>query len=212
MRACEAAYIARNPWYWVANYALTADEHWVGKHLPSPYQRFPPKEYLRSATYLLWAYDYTAWPKSRQMMLTWLVCAYMLGQAMQTPGQLYMIQSKKAVDAVAVLERQEGIWNRVRQIAPWFGADLTASSFAPNGGYLSFANGTQIVACPQGGHQVQSYTPTWLWADEAQLQDEMEEAYHQALPCAERITLVGSADFGWFWQVFLADKLGEERE
>jgi hypothetical protein len=207
LQVVYGARVRRNPWFFFVNFVVTEDSHWVRKGLRGPYHRFPPLEYLRTNTYTLWRYRFTAWPKARQMMLTWLTAAYMLGEAMFLGGRLYMIQSKKEEDSQAVLRRQAGIHDRMRRAAPWLVTELTEEA----AGHLTFANGSRIVACPQGAHHVQSYTPAWLLADEAQLQDEMEQAYYQALPACEKITLVGSADFGWFWQEFLPDELGKEQ-
>jgi len=194
----------REPWYWFVNYMVTQDEHWVRKGLTGPYQRFPALEYLRSVIYVLWQYDNTAWPKSRQMRLTWAAAVgYVLGEALFRAGRLSMVQSKKEEDAQGVLRRTVVVYDRMRQFAPWLGPNLVER----NAGRLTFSNDSAIVACPQGAHHVQSYTPARLVLDEIQLQDEAEEAYHQALPATESMTLLGSADYGWFWQVFLPGKL-----
>lgn len=193
-----------NPWHWIANYVITEDSWWVSKGLASAYNRFPALEYLRSAAYWLWREPKTAWPKSRQMVLTWLVGTYILGEAMFLGGRLYMIQSKKEEDSVAVLHRISGVYDRLKGFAPWCGSSRIGPGAETA---LEFANGSRIVACAQGAHQVQSHTPAWLVLDEGQLQDEMEGAYHQALPCAERITAIGSAERGWFYGTMLADKI-----
>lgn len=200
-RACQ-----RSPWYWLVNWVVTEDSRWASKGLTTAYQRFPPKEYLRSACQVLWKYPHTAWPKSRQMLLTWLVSGYMLGEACFLGGRLYMVQSKKETDAKAVLARQSGMYHRLADMAPWMVPKLKRE----NETQIILANGSTLMACPEGAHHVQSYTPAWLFLDEVQLQDEAQEAYHQALPACERITLVGSADVCWFYDRFLTDELKEE--
>lgn len=204
LQTLELRRIAVDPWYWLVNYVVTEDSHWVGKGLETAYQRFPPLEYLRSCTYLLWSEPFTAWIKARQMLMTWLVSAYMLGEACLQGGRLYMIQSKLEDDSCDVLKRLVGIYDRLRQFAPWSVPKERERSV----NRFSLGNGSSFIACAQGAHNVQSHTPAWLFADEVQLQDEMEGAYHQALPACERITLVGSADYSWFCQNFIVDKLG----
>jgi len=205
LQALEYTACARSPWYWLVNYVVTEDAHWIGKKLDTAYQRFPAYEALRSACYVLWRYPFTTWPKSRQVRMTWLVSAMMAGEAQFVEGRLDLVQSKKAVDSEGVLRRMQGILERQNRMAPWLGSAIKAQGTT----HIEFQNGSEIYATAQGAHHVQSYTPAWLFLDEAQLQDEAEGAYYQALPACERITMVGTADFSWFFETFLPDKLAQ---
>ena len=196
----------REPWFWLVNLCSTVDEHYVAKGLATPYQRFPPLAYLQRAAQVLWQERYIACLKSRQVRWTWLVACYLLGEALAQEGRLYLVQSKRAFDAVQVLRRQFGVWERMREAAPWYGPQLEEQSFGVQGGHLRFANGSSIVAVPEGAHYVQSHTPTVWWADEIQLQAEAEEAFYQALPACEKIIIGGTAEPGWFCDVFLPDE------
>ncbi len=198
-QALENLRCAFEPWYWIVNYVVTIDARQEGQ----VYRRFPPLVYLRSATWLLWHDRFTAWPKSRQMRITWFVGAYALGEALFQSGRLTLVQSKKEEDSQAILWRVAGIWDRQHQFAPWLGPALTEKQV----GRLAWTNDSAIMARAEGAHHVQSYTPSRLFLDEAQLQDAIEGAYYQALPACENITLVGSADYGWFWEHFLLDQL-----
>lgn len=202
-QALERARCQAEPWYWIVNYVVTEDRRWLEKDLDGPYQRFPPYLYLRSSATRLWRERYTAWPKSRQMLYTWLISAWTLGETLFVPGRLTLIQSKKELDAQDVLRRIRGIVTRLEEFAPW----MLPRIVDDRAGRLGFANDSAIIAMPEGAHHVQSYTPSRLVLDEVQLQDEAEEAYHQALPACEQITLIGSPEWGWFWEMFLPDKL-----
>ena len=199
--AVERIRCMRDPWYTFVNYLTTMDEHWVGKGWTSPYARFPALAYLRSVVGVLWGWECNAWPKARQMRLTWTAAVgYVLAEACFRPGRLSMVQSKKAEDANAIVsQRIRGMYERTRKFAPWLFPPLVKD----NENELAFSNDSRIIACPQGAHHVQSYTPARLVLDEIQLQDEAEEAYHQALPACESIVLIGSADYLWFWQKWL---------
>lgn len=205
-QSLEWYFCARNPWYWIVNYVVTQDERWEEAGRPGPYARFPALPYLQSVTQVLWQHTHTAFPKSRQMRLTWLLAAWLLGKAIFVPGRLAMIQSKKAPDSVAVLRRVSGIYHRLKDFAPWMAPSLVNESFSDQGGNMRFGNDCSIIAVPQGAHHVQSHTPSHLVLDEVQLQDEAAEALGQALPACAAITLIGSAEHSWFWRVFLADK------
>lgn len=197
----------RDPWYWLVNFCVTEDSRWVGKGLETAYQLFPPKPYLQSLADTLWRYPYVALPKSRQMVVTWLLAAMVLGKALFQEGRLYMIQSKLGRDSVAVLHRQLGMYRRMREFAPWLGPKIVSETTGGDTGHVTFSNGSTIMAVPEGPHYVQSYTPAWLVLDEVQLQGAAEEAFYQALPACENITLIGSAEYGWFCQTLLPDKV-----
>ena len=204
LQAVERRICEGDPWHFLANYCVTDDSHWAEKGLAGPYQQFPAKPYVRSLAHVLWAEPYAAFPKSRQMFLTWLCAAYMLGDAIFVPGRLQMIQSKLEEDSVAVLDgRLMGMYDRLRGFARWMVPEATLR--AQN--HVRFSNGSELRACAQGAHHIQSYTPYRVMFDEVQLQPEAEEAYHQALPAVRSAWLLGSADRGWFYEVFLADKL-----
>jgi len=209
LQGLETLKIWSEPWHFLVNYCSTLDEHYIGKGLASPYQLFPPLPYLQKAAHLLWSEPYIACLKSRQVRWTWLVACYMLGEALAQEGRLYLIQSKRAFDSVQVLRRQSGVWERMRAAAPWYGPEMEAESFGVQGGYLRFSNGSSIIAVPEGAHYVQSHTPAWWWADEIQLQAEAEQAFYQALPACEKITIGGTAEPGWFCNVFLPDEQKE---
>lgn len=191
-----------DPWYWRVNYVVTQDEHWVTKGYKTAYHRWPCLEYERSCTHVLWKYTHTAWPKSRQMMMSWRVVTQMLGDALFTGGRLYMIQSQREGDAKRLLARGVGVYERMRSMAPWLGPKVKRQ----NDSEIAFGNDSTIIAVPSGAHYVQGHTPAWWFSDETQIQDGAEEAYYQALPACERITLVGTPDYGWFFQEFLCGR------
>lgn len=203
-QARQRAICELDPWYWRVNYVVTQDEHWASKGRQTPYQRWPALAHLRAYTHVLWRHPLTFWIKSRQQMISWLVGTQMLGDALFTGGRLYMIQSKAERDSKKLLHRIRGAWKRMYAMAPWLGPDLVRDESSE----LAWSNDSAIMAVPAGAHYVQSHTPAWLTVDEAQLQDpDIEEAYFQALPACERITLIATPDFGWACQVLLADRL-----
>ena len=204
-KAWQASEIARcqaNPWYWRVNYVVTMNEHWVEDGWSGPYRRWPATEHGRSYAHMLFTEMHTAWPKSRQQMVTWLVGTQMLGDALFTGGRLYMIQSKREKDAKKVLGRVRGVYDRMRTLAPW----LVPALVRDEASELKWANESTMMAVPEGATYVQSHTPAWWFADELQLQAEAELALQAALPACQRISLVGTAEYGYFYQQFLSEK------
>ena len=199
----EIAHCRVDPWYWRINYVVTMNEHWVTTPgWTGPYRRWPATEHSRSYLHVLFTEMFTAWPKSRQQMATWLIASQMYGDAIFTGGRLYMIQSKQHVDSMAVLERVRGIDQRLRTLAPWLVPALTKDDARE----MRWANESTMCAVPEGPNYVQSRTPAWWLADEIQLQVGAKEALKHAIPACERISLVGTADYGYFYQEFLPEK------
>jgi len=197
----EIARCQFDPWYWRINYVVTQNEHWVEDGWRRPYRRWPASLHSRSYLHVLFTEMITAWPKSRQQMATWLVSTQMLGDAMFTGGRLYMIQSKREKDAKKVLSRVRGVYDRMRQMCPWLVPELVRDEASE----LKWANDSTMMAVPEGSTYVQSHTPAWWFADELQLQAEAEAALQAALPACQRISLVGTADYGYFYQQFLKE-------
>ena len=197
----ELAKCRLDPWYWRVNYVVTQNEHWVEDGWAGPYRRWPATRHSRSYCHVLFSEMRTAWPKSRQQMATWLVSTQMLGDAMFTGGRLYMIQSKREKDSKKVLNRVRGVYDRMFNMAPWLVPELVRDEQSE----LRWANDSTMMAVPEGSSYVQSHTPAWWFADELQLQAEAKMALRQAEPACERISLVGTADYGYFYQEFLKE-------
>ena len=141
--------------------------------------------------------------KSRQMVVTWLVCAYILWRARSRPHQLCLVQSKKEDDAanlvfnkdwpVARISFMEGSLPRHLRVCEW----PRAGAF----GRLYFPNGSQIWGIPEGGDVVRSNTSSVVFADEAAFQPEFGASYGAALPAVKgggQYIAVSSANPGEF--------------
>ena len=63
---------------------------------------------------------------------------------------------------------------------------------------LEFANGSRIIAIPEGADQIRSYHPWGRLMDEAAFQPEAGEAYDAAVPVYQKTIVVSAAGPGWF--------------
>ena len=135
--------------------------------------------------------------KSRQIMASWLCCAYLLWRAKFHAHQLLLVQSKKEEDAAKFVfikdERQARISFIESKLPLWLQDGLFLTSSAIGGqrrsfirladyGNLYFPNGSRIWAVPQGGSVVRSNTPSCLFSDEAGFQPEFGLAFEAAVP------------------------------
>jgi len=183
----------------------------------------PDKAYLRSALRHIHenygeSGDVCAISKSRQLMLTWLCCAYAVWEARFHPHSRVMIQSKKAEDAWALVYSQDWLSSRCGFIEwampPWLRPREASGEerveVLGTRGKLTYKNGSSIWGVPQGPHMFRSYTASLAICDECCFQEEFEEAYTAALPMARKIVLVTTAAAGTFYARLVEEEEEEE--
>lgn len=122
--------------------------------------------------------------KSRQVMATWVCCAYLLWRAKTRPHQLLLVQSKREEDAANLVYAKESWQARISFMETHLPKHLRTALFPKAGSYaqLAFPNGSRIWGIPEGGDIVRSNTASVILADEAAFQPEFGDAYTAALP------------------------------
>lgn len=177
-RRCE------NDLLYFLGFVYTHDEH----DKESPTKKFPlDKQYLRELAKLFETEQLLLVEKSRQMMVTWLMVACHLWDAMFHKGRRIFIQSKKEVDANHLIDRAKFIYRHLpetmRQLYP---ANKPMAYLK-----LEFGKNNSILqGTPQGADVLRQYTVSRLFQDEMAFQEKAEEAYIAALP-----TIKGGGSF-----------------
>lgn len=126
--------------------------------------------------------------KSRQVMVTWVVLAYVLWRAKFMDLQLIMIQSKREADAQMLVCVKETEPDSARltfmesQLPPHFRSVDFSQRGNASKSHLYFPNGSHIWGIPEGGHIIRSYTPSVIFSDECAFQPAFGEAYRAAVP------------------------------
>lgn len=96
LRRCSSRFA-----YFLFQHAMTQDEH-----DPTVFAKpFPRHEYIKHIADILQFKRRLAIEKSRQMIMSWVVCAFVLWVGMFRPNVLFFIQSKKEEDAADRLDR-----------------------------------------------------------------------------------------------------------
>ncbi len=182
---------AADPEYYIFKYCRTRDEH----DRTNPVKTFPDKQYLR-----LLLREWHDGPriqfvaKSRQLMVSWLLCAYADWTIRFNPYRLVLFQSKKAEDAYKMVFFQSLEQARCSFIAkhlpPWLQVCRGQDEWMPvnlpacvSEGALNFPNGSRTEAIPQGPTQIESRVPSLWLCDAASLQEEWRAGYAAASPC-----------------------------
>jgi len=184
--------IVAHPWTWIRDQVFTRDEH----DKNNPVKRFPDKEYLRYICDLWYKTPLLLIPKSRQMLITWLISACYLWDTQFGENRLNFFQSKKEEDADRIVQRAWFIYNRQEEwIKKMFPAEYRYCHLVfPRGG-------SEIWGVPQGGDQIRSHTASGIFSDEMAFQPDAEDAYTGSLPTIKgggRFTGVSSANPGFF--------------
>lgn len=178
----------RDPWYWLINWVLTENAHFQGS---SPFESFPDEEALYYVVRIWEMERKNAWPKSRQIMMTWLMCCLFMHDAMWNPSRLNFVQSKKEEDSDEVLERAWTVYQKLPEFMRlWQPAKRTYCQ-------LKFIKiRSRLWAIPEGAEHLRSYTGTGLLSDETVYQDDVQKmitAAGPALGTRGRLTMISSA-------------------
>jgi hypothetical protein len=94
----------RGTFTWVTQYAKTYNEHWVEEGRPDPYEHFPAYDYVRHTFELIDCERVHWFEKSRDMMLSWSLVAYLTLQAMKVPHRGVLFQTQKEDKVVQLIE------------------------------------------------------------------------------------------------------------
>lgn len=189
--------------YFLDTFVYTLDEH----DKLAPIKKLPmEKEYLRDLAELFLTEQLLLIEKSRQMLVTWMMCACHLWDVTFSQGRRIFFQSKKEADANANVDRAKFIFNNL--------PDQVKIRTIYNDSYLKLEFPKQnsiIQGTPQGAAVLRQYTASRIFSDEMAFQEQAEEAFIAAKP-----TLVGggsfigvsSPNFKEFFYLAKSDKIG----
>ncbi len=138
-------------------------------------------------------------PKSRRMMLTWIMLALHLHMALFIPRSAIFVQSKKADDSDYLLGESRMMFI-YRHLPDWMRAyGLPTARYKQYN--LMFSNGSTIRAIAQGADQLRQYTATAVMCDEMAFWDRAAETWRALRPIIQgggKVTLISSAQPGFF--------------
>ena len=208
LQAIEWYKCKEDPYYWLTNWARTVDNHWDGdEDICKP---FPEKEYIRFITEKWLKHDVLIIPKTRQMMISWLIVALYLWYAQFHKGKFIVFQSKKEDDADYLVQRAKKIWdNEPNFMKQYYNNGKVEKLIANpqnkwNAVYckLLFPSiDSSIVGVPQGWDIIRTYVISWMLSDESAFQPEMDDAYWALKPAISKwgkLTVVSTAN-AWTW-------------
>lgn len=178
-----------------AKYARTKDEHdpmgsIQGKLLPRD-ENGRLKEYILQTLWHFLVTEKMALPKSRQIMISWLLAAYTDWVSQALPYQRTLIQSKKEQAAKDLVSHgwdnpTSGRISFIHNHLPaWLQDPKILTKQGNQSGMLRYSTGSEVYAAAQGGDQARSYTISRLILDEMAFQDKAEASYVAGLPAVQ---------------------------
>lgn len=185
-----------HPWAAVEDgYIWTIDQN----DMSSPIKRFPKHPWLRECTEIWLREQLTAWPKSRRMLMSWLMIWNHLWLGMTGEGRAVYIQSETEEKSNELIQRAEGIYLRLPRselVLPKLRNSRAFWCLLDFRGLHSFLKGV-----PQGQNQLRQYTATAVLMDEAAFWEKGRESFAATKPTVEgggKVTVISSAQAGWF--------------
>jgi phage FluMu gp28-like protein len=193
---------SQDPWKWVKDCCYTMDEADEGKT-----KKFPDKEYLAYICTVWMQQNILAIPKTRRMMLSWIMLALHLWAALFHPQLAVFIQSKKEKDSAFLMsdERLMFIYNHLPIEYNW--PKIIKKNGGPDGvgySYIKFSNSTYIMAVGQGADQMRGYTASYVMLDEMAFWEQAEASWGSLKPTIQgggKVALISSAGPGFFQRI-----------
>ena len=173
-----------DPWVFVRECCYSQDEHAKAKGLPYIYKLVGDgDDYLKVITEAVETEQRLRIEKSRQLRVTWLLCALLLHRILKQPGARIAYQAKKYDDANAYL--QDRFWFIYEHIPACYKkprARYVDGAIEVHHDDNSFSPTARIQAIAEGPEQVRQFTFTIWWADEFGFQDKQQESLTASQP------------------------------
>ena len=189
----------RNPWKFFCQQVLTVDEsvdmNVIGAQRILAWPRY--HTYLKESLNVLLNEPLVGFPKSRRMMVSWLMASYFIWKArFQEHSALFYMSETEQKAAFAVDKRCKFMEDNLKD--PAFQQPRhemkTKTGLV---GHMTYPNGSYIWALASGGDVLRQYTATVIFLDECEFQDEAPAVVRAALPMVEngaQLILASSSD------------------
>lgn len=190
-----------------AKYVVTKDEHGYGELSVKPFPTRETKAYVWEVIDTIMRESLVAIEKSRQLMVTWIVCLVCLWCAKFEQNRLIFIQSKKEEDAANLVFNSEWSASRISFMESNLPEFLRSDCASAYGKLFFRSTGSRIWGIPEGGDQIRSYTASLIVSDEAAFQPEFESAWKAANPSIKgggKMIVVSSARSGAYMKKLIA--------
>lgn len=186
LRGEALARCAADGWFWL-NFVKTRDE--ASEDSVKPFPRLP---YIQEIWGVLDRSQKTTIAKSRQMLISWLLCAYCVHYARFRPNRYVVWQTQKGEDAEKMVcmpggDKDAGYFARMqfieRTLPSWMRQKTKEGA-----GMIMYSNGSMIEAVAGGANQVRGKTASLIIEDEFAFQEESKGVWQAVAPLVQKAT------------------------
>ena len=162
----------------------------------NPIKQFPPYPWLETISYYWLKDKLTLLPKSRRMMISWLMAFLHLHLAMFNEGvNIFFVSDKE--------EKSDELVKRAEFILKYIPDDqILKPRYKSSYCYLEFPGlNSSIQGVPMGADQLRQFTATAILADEFAFWAKARETYMASMPTLQgggRFTAISSPQVGFF--------------
>ncbi len=130
-------------------------------------------------------------PKSRRVLATWTIIAFMLWEALRSSVYLGIIQSQTEEHSKKLLrDKLRVLWDKLPYWFKWMATEGRVHEVTFTTTEMRFPDGKTIMCVPQGSHQFRQHTPSTIFVDEAAHQDQFGETLTSVIPFLEKDTKI----------------------
>jgi hypothetical protein len=192
----------------------------LGQKKSEPWAHLPDKPYFGWLFERLMKAERIFFPKSREMLLSWIVVGYCTWRCQFFPQTEVIFQSQKEDKVQDFISGRAGSPGYARtlyeQQDPWLRDTHPLAKKRSEdmpGSILAWKNGSILRGVPSGAEQIRQYHPTIVVFDEAAWLEGFKESYDAANPVSSQIIAMSSASpSSWFGDACVeARESGSER-
>jgi len=199
--------IKRSPHYFIFKYIKTIDPHHS-----TPVRPFPCKDYLWWIISLIHENQFIAIMKSRQVLITWTICAYILWDAITKPYRFHVVESRKRElagfnEQLSLLNRIEFMYNHLPQ---WMRARNPMEIRKKAYKLIFTKTHSEILAVSQEATEGRGLTINILFMDEVAFQEHGRTAWNSFRPTlgknSKAILVSTPQGKNWFYRLLVDEE------
>lgn len=188
----RAATFDAGPLLWLTKYTKTEDQHWLAKGT-APKAPFPTLDYFVPVMQHILSESVAPILKSREMMMSWLVCGYIAWMCSKLPQVFWIAQTAKEdkvselINYARILHMNQPEWMKRRN-----------PLVVDNSLELKWQMGGRFLGIPKGEDQIRMHHPYGYFQDESAFLPEAEQSFNAVRPVVKQVILVSTDELGWF--------------
>lgn len=188
----EAAW-DKGPLLWLSAHTKTEDTHWMETRTEFRVP-FPRREYLRVVMSYLLSEKVLFLPKSREMLMSWLVCGLITWECQWFPV-FWVAQTGKEDKVAELIEYARTLVNNQPEWMRKRNPIVTDNTLE-----LEWANGGRFLGVPKGADQIRIHHPKGYFQDESAFLPEAQQSFDAVRPVCRQLVCVSTDEMGWFHQ------------